>query len=115
MDEAWLNKISEIACLEDVIKSIGGTLDGKIYEGGKNLSVGQRQRVSIARSIFNNPQLLFLDEATSALDSNTELNVILNIKSMGTTVILITHNSNLITHSDATYELRNSTLKLKTI
>ncbi len=115
MDEAWLNKISEIACLEDVIKSIGGTLDGKIYEGGKNLSVGQRQRVSIARSIFNNPQLLFLDEATSALDSNTELNVILNIKNMGITVILITHNSNLITHSDATYELRNSTLKPKTI
>jgi ABC-type bacteriocin/lantibiotic exporter with double-glycine peptidase domain len=115
MDEGWLNQVTEIACLDDVVKSIGGTLDGKIYEGGKNLSVGQRQRVSIARSIFNNPQLLFLDEATSALDSNTELNVILNIKSMGTTVILITHNNNLISHSDATYELRNSTLKLKTI
>lgn len=115
MDEGWLNKVTDIACLDDVVKSIGGTIDGKIYEGGKNLSVGQRQRVSIARSIFNNPQLLFLDEATSALDSNTELNVILNIKSIGTTVILITHNSNLIMHSDATYELRNSTLKLKTI
>jgi ABC-type bacteriocin/lantibiotic exporter with double-glycine peptidase domain len=115
MDESWLMKIAEIACLEDVIKSIGGTMEGKIYEGGKNLSVGQRQRVSIARSIFNNPELLFLDEATSALDSKTELNVILNIKDMGTTVILITHNTNLITHSDATYELKNSTLKLKVI
>ena len=112
MDESWLNKVTEIACLEDVVKSIGGTLDGKIYESGKNLSVGQRQRVSIARAIFNNPQLLFLDEATSALDSKTELKVILNIKSMGISVVLITHNNTLKDHADITYELLNNNLNI---
>ncbi len=60
MNTGWLNKVIEITCLNDIIESIGGNVECKIFEGGKNLSVGQRQRVAIARSIFNNPQLLFL-------------------------------------------------------
>lgn len=113
VNSEWLNKVIEITFLNDIIESIGGNIECKLFEGGKNLSMGQRQRVAIARSIFNNPQLLFLDEATSALDPKTELSIILNIKKLGIGVILITHNPNLIAHADATYELINRTLQLK--
>ena len=112
-DSEMLNKSIEVSCLDDVIQSIGGTINGKISEGGKNLSVGQRQRISIARAIYNNPEILFLDEATSALDSTTESSVVLNIKKLGITVVLITHNINLVSQADATYELVNSKLNQK--
>jgi ABC-type bacteriocin/lantibiotic exporter with double-glycine peptidase domain len=109
-----IEEVINIACLDDVIASIGGSIHGQISEGGKNLSVGQRQRISIARSLFNSPDILFLDEATSALDYLTEKSIISNIKKLGITVILITHNRDLIPLSDSTYEIVNSTLlKLK--
>lgn len=107
----FINNTIKAACLEDVLSSLGGSIEGLISEGGKNLSVGQRQRISIARAIHNKPEVLFLDEATSALDKNTELKIIENIKKLGITVVLITHNNNLISQSDLCYELSNTQLK----
>lgn len=61
-------------------------------EGGKNLSSGEKQRVSIARCLIRETPLLLMDEATAALDNETTLNVenaILDIKD--TTRIIVTH------------------------
>ena len=61
----------------------------------RNLSGGEKQRLSLARAIVSNPEILFLDEATSSLDPSSVFiieNLITNIKSMGVKIILITHD-----------------------
>jgi len=61
----------------------------------RNLSGGEKQRLSLARALVSNPEILFLDEATSSLDPSSVFiieNLIANIKSMGVKIILITHD-----------------------
>ena len=61
----------------------------------RNLSGGEKQRLSLARALVSNPDILVLDEATSSLDPSSVFiieNLITNIKSMGVKIILITHD-----------------------
>ncbi|MCC6729575.1 MAG: ABC transporter ATP-binding protein [Chthonomonadales bacterium] len=63
------------ANLHDFIMSLPDGYDTKIGEDGIKLSVGQKQRLAIARAVLTDPRILILDDATSALDSGTEANV----------------------------------------
>lgn len=58
--------------LDDIVDSLPRGLDTPVLEGGKNLSVGQRQLVSFLRVFIANPKILILDEATSSVDPRTE-------------------------------------------
>ncbi|MDY5910570.1 MAG: ABC transporter ATP-binding protein [Inconstantimicrobium porci] len=69
-------------------------LSGREKEKVENFSKGMKQRLQIARSLINKPEVLFLDEPTIGLDpvGARELrSIILKLKSIGTTVILTTH------------------------
>jgi ATP-binding cassette, subfamily B, bacterial len=78
---------------DEFIRAMPGGYDSPVGERGSHLSVGQRQRIGIARAFLKNAPILLLDEPTSALDPGTENAVMETIRSLmqGRTTLLITH------------------------
>ena len=78
-------------------------------EGGKKLSGGEKQRMSIARALLREPRILIFDEATSALDSLTEEQITETVKEISALnqqiTILIAHRLSTIMHADTIYVL----------
>ncbi len=114
MDER-LNKCAATTNSHSFINKLKRKFNTKIYEDGKNLSAGQRQRILIARSIFNNPKLLVMDEPTSALDLNNSNKIIKNIvkfnKSM--TLIVVTHHKTILKNFNKFLNINNSKILIK--
>ena len=76
-----INNALKDACAFEFVSNYKDGLDHEVEEGGKNFSGGQRQRLSIARSILKNSEVLILDDSTSALDYLTEKTLRNNLKS----------------------------------
>ncbi|MCC6442645.1 MAG: ABC transporter ATP-binding protein [Armatimonadetes bacterium] len=93
---------SRDADLHDFITSLPEGYDTKIGEKGVKLSVGQKQRVSIARAILTDPKILILDDATSALDSETEARIQAALERLmkGRTSFVIAHRLSTIVNAD---------------
>ncbi|KAH7647263.1 ATP-binding cassette transporter [Cryptosporidium bovis] len=76
----------------------------KVGEGGVELSIGQKQRINLARAFLKKSPILILDEPTSALDIKNEKLIMESVetylKEMKSTVILITHRLNTVTKCD---------------
>lgn len=73
-EDKEVNKAIVDAQAEDVVALKGG-IDATVEQGGRNYSGGQRQRLSIARTLMLKPQILILDDSSSALDYLTDLNL----------------------------------------
>lgn len=69
-EELW--RALEIAQAAEFVRELDGGLDASISQGGTNVSGGQRQRLSIARAIIHDPQILVFDDSFSALDLVTD-------------------------------------------
>lgn len=78
---------------------------GNIFEKGEELSIGQWQKMAIARAFFRNAPLLFLDEPTSALDAASELEILKNLRILAgnKTVLIISHRFSTIQQADLIY------------
>lgn len=95
----------------DFINQLPNQLQTMLEKGGANLSGGQAQRLSIARTFLKNPSIFVFDEATSALDSATE-NKIMNhldalIQEEEKTAIVISHKLSTIKNADMIYVLKD--------
>jgi len=94
---------------DDVLSAVGILELKKRFP--RELSGGEQQRVSIARAIVKNPELLLCDEPTGALDyeaSRGVLSLIQNVnKQFGTTILMITHNSAISGMAHAVFKLRS--------
>jgi subfamily B ATP-binding cassette protein MsbA len=90
------------ADVHDFIMSLPEQYDTKIGEEGIKLSVGQKQRMAIARATLTDPRILILDDATSALDSHTEANVQAALDELmkGRTNFVIAHRLSTIMNAD---------------
>lgn len=75
-----------------------------------NLSGGEKQRVSIARALVNNPSVIIADEPTGNLDGELANEIVKIFKSLSASVIMVTHDKNLANKMDKIYELKNRTL-----
>ena len=99
-DEEKVRRACRMAAL-DVVKKDPRGIDYPIGEHGAGLSGGQAQRVSIARALYAEPEILILDESTSALDQGTEAAIMETIRRLkGMTVIIIAHRLTTVEHCD---------------
>jgi ABC transporter ATM len=97
------------ARIHDVIMSLPEKYESTVGERGLMLSGGEKQRISLARTILKNPKILFLDEATSALDTHTEQSLLANFRSIlretGMTSLHIAHRLRTIADADEIFVL----------
>jgi ABC-type multidrug transport system fused ATPase/permease subunit len=106
-----LKFVLDVSCCQNFIKDLKDGVNTKIGENGAKLSLGQRQRLNLARALYSDARLLIMDEPTSALDPRTESLIISKlIKLNNTSMIVVTHKHNILKKFDKIYELKNKTL-----
>jgi ATP-binding cassette subfamily B protein len=107
-DEQCYEVLHKAACNNLLARADKG-LDTVIGEGGVKVSGGEKQRLSIARALLRNPDLLVFDEATSALDSLTEEEISQTIRDVSERgehiTILIAHRLSTVMHADTIFVL----------
>ncbi len=84
-------KTLEIVSLKSKVDSLKDGLNTKLHDLGNGLSEGEGQRLSIARAILSNRDVIILDECTSALDEETANKVLSNLKRLNKTIIMVSH------------------------
>lgn len=94
-----LNAALKIAQASAVAADKGG-LDGKVEQGGKNFSGGQKQRLTIARAVVRKPDVLILDDSASALDFATEAALRKALKTLNTTTFIVSQRTSSVRHAD---------------
>ena len=100
---------ARFASAHDFIKQLDDGYDTVIGELGAGLSLGQRQRIALARELYRRPKILFLDEATSALDIESEQAIgeaLLKLKGK-VTIIAVAHRLNSLKYFDKIHVLDN--------
>ena len=107
--EDEIREAARRAQADDFISRLPGGYDSPVGERGGHLSVGQRQRIGIARAFLKNAPILLLDEPTSALDPTTEAAIMETIKELmhGRTTLIVTHRLATIHRVDRIVVLQN--------
>jgi ATP-binding cassette subfamily B protein len=112
-DEECLGVLHKAACQSLLARADKG-LDTMIGEGGVKVSGGEKQRLSIARALLRQPDLLVFDEATSSLDSITEEEITQTIREISVIkdhiTILIAHRLSTIMHADKIFVLEKGNI-----
>jgi putative ABC transport system ATP-binding protein len=95
--------------IDEILDTVG--LSDKKNSYPKNLSGGEQQRVSIARALSKNFDILFCDEPTGSLDSNTSKQILLLLEKLckknKKTIVIVTHNNDICKIANRVYSMKN--------
>lgn len=99
-EEMW--KALELAQASKVVEGKDGKLDATVAQNGKNFSGGQRQRLTIARALVREPEILILDDSASALDYATDAKLRAALRTLEdkTTTFIVSQRASTIRHAD---------------
>lgn len=105
-DELW-SAIKEVK-LTSLVENLDGQLDHQLFEGGENLSTGERQLICLARTLLKRSKIVILDEPTAHVDPNTEKTIWSTVheKLKNSTVIIIAHRLGTVSNCDGILLLR---------
>jgi ATP-binding cassette, subfamily B, bacterial len=97
-----IEEMARAACVHDFVAGLPEGYDTHVGERGVKLSVGEKQRISIARALLKNPPVLVLDEATASVDTATEQLIQQALERLlaGRTSFVIAHRLSTVRHAD---------------
>ncbi|MEO8768471.1 MAG: peptidase domain-containing ABC transporter [Ferruginibacter sp.] len=100
---------ARVANILSFVESLPLGFNTKIGAEGNGISVGQRQRILIARVVYKNPEYIFFDEATNALDANNERAIMDNLQTFfkDKTVVIVAHRLSTVKNADNIIVLEN--------
>jgi ATP-binding cassette subfamily B multidrug efflux pump len=110
-DDDDINEALKISRFNKDLAAFPKGLETIIGEKGVNLSGGQKQRLSIARAVIKKPKILILDDSLSSVDTNTEYEIVVNLKSLvkrnRMTTIFVTHRLSSLKWMDNIFVIEN--------
>jgi ATP-binding cassette, subfamily B, bacterial PglK len=110
MNNLKIKKLIKLLNLENMVNNFDQGINTMVGDRGVRISGGERQRIGIARALYNNPEIIIFDEATASLDIELEQEVIKKIKKeyKNSTIISVSHRKVPIMFSDKIYKIEKS-------
>jgi len=111
-DEQAIERAARLAQIHDEILAMPMGYDSLIGDMGTALSLGQQQRILIARALYHQPRLIFMDEGTAHIDAATENRIMENIHELGISCVFISHNKSLLKFADKILHLASGKVRV---
>jgi len=111
-NDELLNRVASISRIDKDAENFAENYETILGESGITLSGGQKQRTCLARALAIDPQILILDDSFSSVDTNTEEEILSNLKKYmrGRTSIIISHRISTVKNADKIYVLKNGSI-----
>lgn len=115
IDDDLIMNVSKLAMLDHYIDDLEFGYESMIGENGVKMSGGQRQRLGIARALYNQPKILILDEGTASLDNKSQEYVTNSINSIANeiTIITIAHRLDTVKNCDLIFLIDKGSVKME--
>jgi ABC-type bacteriocin/lantibiotic exporter with double-glycine peptidase domain len=107
-DGIKIKAVCKIVGLDKLKMKNNKFLNKKMGENGSLFSSGEKQRIALARALFNDKEIILLDEPISNLDTKSSNNIIKNILSLDRTIIIISHKKTKYDNYDKIYKFINN-------